>query len=60
MTLRIGSMFSGYGGLDLAAREAIGGKTVFVADICGNGVVPQQAAYAISHLLARSEAYRNV
>lgn len=37
MTLRIGSMFSGYGGLDLAVKEAIGGETAFVADICGNG-----------------------
>jgi DNA (cytosine-5)-methyltransferase 1 len=27
---------------------------------CGNGVVPKQAAYAISHLLERSEAYRSV
>lgn len=37
MTLRIGSMFSGYGGLDLAVKEAVGGETAFVADICGNG-----------------------
>ncbi len=27
---------------------------------CGNGVVPQQAAAAISHLLERVEVYRNV
>ena len=27
---------------------------------CGNGVVPQQAAAAISHLLERAEVYRNV
>lgn len=27
---------------------------------CGNGVVPQQAAAAISHLVERGEVYRNV
>lgn len=27
---------------------------------CGNGVVPQQAAFAISHLIERAEVYRNV
>lgn len=31
---RIGSMFSGVGGLDLAVANATGGETVFVADIC--------------------------
>lgn len=27
---------------------------------CGNGVVPQQAAFAISHMIERVEVYRNV
>lgn len=34
---RIGSLFSGYGGLDLAIHSVIESETVFVADICGNG-----------------------
>lgn len=32
--LRLGSMFSGYGGLDLAISEVLDAETVFVADIC--------------------------
>lgn len=31
---RLGSMFSGYGGLDLAITHVTGAETVFVADIC--------------------------
>ena len=32
-TLRIGSLFSGYGGLDMAARAVLGGSLAWVADI---------------------------
>ena len=31
--LRIGSLFSGYGGLDMAAQQVFGGELVFVSDI---------------------------
>ena len=31
---RVGSMFSGVGGLDLAITEALDAETVFVADVC--------------------------
>lgn len=34
MRPRIGSLFSGVGGLDLAVTEVTGGETVFVADVC--------------------------
>lgn len=34
MTPRIGSMFSGVGGLDLAIAEVLNAETVFVADVC--------------------------
>lgn len=32
---RIGSMFSGAGGLDMAVQQVTGGETVWVADVCG-------------------------
>ena len=35
--VRIGSMFSGYGGLDTAVAAVTGGSTAWVADICGDG-----------------------
>lgn len=41
--VRIGSLCSGYSGLDLAAMQHFGGTLAWVAD----GVVPQQAALAL-------------
>lgn len=34
MRPRVGSMFSGYGGLDLALADVLDAETVFVADVC--------------------------
>jgi DNA (cytosine-5)-methyltransferase 1 len=34
VTLKVGSMFSGYGGIDLAIAEVLNAETVFVADVC--------------------------
>jgi len=33
VTLRIGSLFSGYGGLDIAVQSVLGGEVAWVSDI---------------------------
>lgn len=65
--MRIGSLFSGYGGLDMAVTKINGGQVVWHSDIepasvrvlshhwpdvPNLGVVPQQAEFAIRGLLA--------
>jgi DNA (cytosine-5)-methyltransferase 1 len=47
--MRIGSLFSGYGGLDLISRND-------QLKALGNGVVPQQAALALRALLGQTVA----
>ncbi|MGH8570993.1 MAG: hypothetical protein ACREX8_00250 [Gammaproteobacteria bacterium] len=69
---RVGSLFTGYGGLDLSPRFVewmMGlppGHVTGVAGISrndqlrllGNGVVPQQAEAAVAHLLTGAGATR--
>lgn len=60
--LKIGSLFSGYGGLDLGVMEVPKG---WITDCglsrneelkaCGNGVVPQQAVLALRYLLRKGD-----
>jgi len=59
--MKIGSLCTGYGGLDMAVEAVFDAKTVWLSEIdisrsqqlkmLGNGVVPQQAEYAIQQLL---------
>lgn len=50
MQPRILSLFSGYGGLDMAVQEVFGGELIAVADIDSG---PQQAIAALRHMLAQ-------
>lgn len=51
MTITIGSLFAGYGGLDLGVQQAFGpARTAWV--------VPRQAAYALTMMLPRIEAQK--
>lgn len=47
----IGSLFTGYGGLDHVTEPWIGLSRVEQLTLLGNGVVPQQAAEALRRLL---------
>ena len=47
--LRIGSLCSGYSGLDMAVTGTLGAAVAWL----GNGVMPQQAALALHLLGAR-------
>lgn len=47
MSLTIGSLCSGAGGLDLAVADVLGdARTAAALRLCGNGVVRQQGAAA--------------
>ena len=55
MTMFHGSLFTGYGGLDLAVEEVFDAETIWTSDVelhaLGNGVVPPQAVAALRRLI---------